>query len=116
VKHCGSRYEDPHEITIHEWAPSGKRVLFYDRYGKQYWDEDLPARGILVETLPPSPERQIARTLAKDLMEHLIGVVAERDQQEPAGLDTLLKDKPGAATTLDHLDELAAKQKGDAER
>jgi len=116
VKRRGSRYADPHEITIREWAPSGKRVLFYDRAGMEHWDEDLPVSGVLLETLPPSPVRLLAIALAKKTMAHLKGDGAEKG--ELAGLDTLLKDKPGAVATMENLDELAERREasGDEER
>ncbi len=90
VRDRSERHAPAYEVTIHEWAPSGKRVLVYDREGSVYWSEDLPAHGILLETLPESPQRKIVRAMVQKLRERLTSDGAEGPG--PTGLHATLKD------------------------
>lgn len=93
------------EVTILEWAPSGKRVLLRDCRGVASWSEELVSRGRLVETLP-QPKPRLIDTLFIPIGGSLLD---------------LLRDKPGASATIKNLDKLARQETsnrdtGDTER
>jgi hypothetical protein len=54
VKRRGGSFEDPFEVTVLEWSPSGRAVKWRYDHGGEHWSEDAVRYGVLVEKLPPA--------------------------------------------------------------
>src|SRR5262249_46836756 len=61
IKDDDSRFAEPYEVIIIEWAPSGKAVKLRTGDRPARWSEKLPLYGVLFDVLPTrTPEKQAA--------------------------------------------------------
>ena len=75
------------EAVVVEWSPSGQAVKLRWPKGAETWERDMLLDALLLEPLPPLQPPPWAKIV-----------------------DALLRDKPGAAATMENLDERAARK------